>query len=203
MENELREAVMLGVELIVFSVLLLIVVLFGSYSRDAYNLKNNQDNSMSQIEEYRNIYEFSEGKNETKDNLVKDCGSDYFYTNIVKTKVDSLTCIGKETEEQSFTGNDVVRFVGLYPYKYNIRIIKGSDEMYLFKSLPEGFTKTTDNLIGFNIRMSNNKTIKGMDYNVAELSAWLGEKETSNFYGIFVYDENYGTFEDVIFILKE
>ena len=123
MENELREAVMLGVELIVFSVLLLIVVLFGSYSRDAYNLKNNQDNSMSQIEEYRNIYEFSEGKNETKDNLVKDCGSDYFYTNIVKTKVDSLTCIGKETEEQSFTGNDVVRFVGLYPYKYNIRII--------------------------------------------------------------------------------
>ena len=61
MSNELKESLIIGIELILFGFIILIIAMFGDYARDAFILKEARNQGMSDIKEYRNIYNLTEG----------------------------------------------------------------------------------------------------------------------------------------------
>ena len=122
MGNEIREAMFVAIDVLVFSLLLLIIFFFGRYANNAFVLKKTQDLTITDIQEYRNVYQFSMGKEITKEEL-KNIAGDYPYLGLSQNKAKELSNI--------VTGDDIVRLVGLYPKEYKIYISNDSKHLEL------------------------------------------------------------------------
>ena len=154
MGNELREATIVGVELILFGLLILIIALFGNYARDAFALKEARNQGMSDIQEYRGIYNLTEGSEidlvDCDDAFLEAMGKAPNGPDDPKVTID-VSCEEVFTDSSYnflkavhlsdimllnvVTGDDIVRFASLHPKEYNmyIRIDTDSDNDIILK----------------------------------------------------------------------
>lgn len=112
MSDEVRGAFELGLEILIFSMLILIIFFFSTYARNALVIKSNQDSGINREVQYRKVYQFSMGKEVKKGELSTP------YTNLTEGQVKNISNI--------VTGDDIVRLVGLYPNEFNVYIKKAS-----------------------------------------------------------------------------
>ena len=201
-----REAIYICLECLVFGFLILIVSLFGGYARNALHTKADLNTQMTEISEYRDIYEFtmgcelktvdiSEYVNQYGTNVSKKQFIDYdiedmeifFSWNIdnYDDNEEDFFSIGKEWafSQTILKGEDLIRFIGKFPNKYNIAIMqKTSNTLELNKLMKEeSIEKWT---------MSHN-----MDM--------LGESELEDFYCFSVYDDINGKYDCIVFVETE
>lgn len=144
MSSELREAVVVGIELILFSLLIIIVAFFGKYSQDALITKTKQEDASHAIEEYSDIFEFTGGAeidyamffSDGYDKLYKPYGIKEMkrttagsYQNLTETNILAIyrqvrgdMSLTKQNLPKFYltTGDDIVRFIALYGMKYDI-----------------------------------------------------------------------------------
>ncbi len=113
MSDELREALYIGIELILFSIILTMILVMGNFSREAYGIKKMQDVSMIDVNEYRKFYEFTMGKEKKKEDIEKKVGNSSF-CNISEDYMRENGNI--------VTGDDIVRFISKYPYEYDVYV---------------------------------------------------------------------------------
>lgn len=186
MSTELREAIVIGIECLLFSFLLFIIFIFGGYSKDALNIKHTQDLAMTDITEYRNMYQFTEGKEVPKSKIELSIGA-FPYTGLTKIKEDEISNLCKVLK-----GDDIVRFVGLYSKEYNVKIKNGSKSLELYKSSSEKYINSTEEE---REKLSNN-------WAMLNVSDWLGSDIVNEFYCIVVYDELTYQYDSVIFFKK-
>ena len=160
MSDELRESIAIAIEVLVFSIILLIISFFGTYSRNAFTLKQMQDLGMVDILEYRNIYEFSMGKEITKTELKNrpDIILNAKNFGLSTTEVDKFCNV--------VTGDDIVRLVGLYPNMYSYYI-------YNDRTSPIKLVKDDDDT----------------NWSILPISTALGEDIGEKFYCLVVYDD--------------
>lgn len=168
LSEELREAIIISVELLVFSLLLVIIFFFGEYAHNAFVVKQIQDSTITDIVEYRNIYQFSMGKEVNKSELETFAGPAPYY-GLGADKAQELSNI--------VTGDDIVRFIGLYPKEYPV---------YIYKD------KITD-------RLELTKDTNIDNWSMTYVSDWLGEDINKEFFCLFVYDEISYVYDSVIF----
>ena len=174
MSNELRESLVIALELVVFGVLILIISFFGGYARNALYLKNIQDATITDIVEYSNIYNFTLGSEVT----VEDLRNRNIINNsdvLQMTLIDDSKAIDF-SNGTVITGNDIVNFYGRFGKEYN-GVIKFSNGAVLDSS-------------DFNVN------------NLGEISAKLGEKVNSDYYCFAVYDSYEYEYKFVIFYEK-
>ena len=177
MSNELRETLVIALELVVFAILILIISFFGSYARNALYLKGIQDETITDIVEYSNIYNFTLGSEVTVENL-KDRniirvnnGNDVLEMGLMDEGL-----AGGFANGTVITGNDIVNFYGRFGNDYN-GVVKFSNGTVLDSS-------------DFNVN------------NLGEISLKLGEKVNSDFYCFAVYDDYKYEYKFIIFYEK-
>lgn len=174
MTDELREASIIGLELIVFGVIVLIILTFGNFAERAFFLKNLEDASRMEITEYKNFYEFTHGKEEDIDELRK--------IDIKRTTSGLFTA---ELDEEfarihgsEVTGDDILRFIGLYAFEYDVIVYTNSFDLALTTdSHPDGWSLT-------------------------ELSDKFKEKMGNTFYCFAVYDTYNHMYDSIVFYEK-
>lgn len=174
MSNELRETIVIGLELIVFSFLLIIIAFFGSYAKTALHSKNIHDSTRTDIVEYNNIYNFTLGSQvtveELKDNSIIDSSN-----NLRMDRIDEGLA-GGFANSTVVTGNDLVNFYGKFGKEYN-GVVKLSDGRILDK---ENFNSN----------------------DLGNISLQLGEHVNSEYYCFAVYDEYKYQYAFVVFYEK-
>lgn len=174
MGNELREAIVIGLELIVFSLLLIIIAFFGSYSKTALYLKNVHDSTRTDIVEYNNIYNFTLGSQVTVAEL-RDMGIIDGSNNLQMGMMDEGLA-GGFANSTIVTGNDLVNFYGKFGKEYN------------------GVVKLSDGRILDNTNFSSN--------DLGDISLQLGEHVNSKYYCFAIYDEYKYQYVFVVFYEK-
>ena len=174
MGNELREAIVIGLELIVFSFLLIIIAFFGSYSKTALHLKNVHDSTRTDIVEYNNIYNFTLGSQVTVAEL-QDMGIIDASNNLQMSRMDEGLA-GGFANSTIVTGNDLVNFYGKFGKEYN------------------GVAKLADGRILDNTDFSSNA--------LGDISLQLGEHVNSEYYCFAIYDEYKYQYAFVVFYEK-
>lgn len=177
MSDELREAIIIGLELILFSILLLIIFFFGQYSKNAFLLKNIQDETMYDIVEYRNFYEYTSGS-EVDIDVLRD------KYNIRRNTSNTLNNLTEEkakelSNENWVTGDDIVRFVGDYHKEYDV-IIQTKENKKI------GITKDLDTDV----------------WDVGYVTNWLNDKVSSPFYCFAIYDTYFYKYDSIVFVEK-
>lgn len=174
MTNELRESLVLGLELIVFGVIILIILTFGNFAERAFFAKNLEDASRMEITEFKNFYEFTHGREMDIDELRQNYG-------IVRNVNGTFNGV-TETRAQQFgsevTGDDILRFIGLYAFEYDVIVYTDSFDMALTTdSHPDGWSLT-------------------------ELSDKFKEKMGNTFYCFAVYDTYNHMYDSIVFYEK-
>lgn len=181
MSEEIKEALKIAIELIIFGIILLIISTFNTYSRIAFVEKNNQDAIKTDISEYRLVYEYTMGKETTKENLkLLSCDLETNYANLVTRVQSNDSMLNLSRIASVVTGDDIVRLVAKYPRKYNVFIYTKSnktDESYILTPL------------------SSDEA-----WDMLSVHSFLGTDIVENFYCIFVYDSDLSIYESVVFI---
>lgn len=170
MSDELREAIYIGVELILFSIILTIILFMGNFSREAYDIKKMQDVSMTDINEYRKFYEFTLGKEKQKDEIEKIVGNSSFC---------SLSEGYMRDNGNIVTGDDIIRFIGKYPYEYDV------------------YVSYDDKIFELNTESSKE------NWSSTYVSSVLGEIVNKEFYSLGVFDSIDYCYDSIIFKLKK
>lgn len=174
MSDELKQAVTIGIELFVFSLLILIVACFGLFADRAFNIKTMEDTTRTEIVEFRNIYEFTNGCEEDIDVLRETY-------NIKKNTSGTFNNITETFAKQhgtEVTGDDILRFVGKYTFEYDIVIYTTSFSMGLNKETePDGWLLT-------------------------DLSNKFNEKLSNTFYCFAIYDTYNYKYDSIVFYEK-
>lgn len=184
MSEELKEALKISLELIIFGIIVLIISIFSGYSRSAFIDKNNQDIIKTDISEYRNVYEFSMGRETTKEYMESiDSVIENDYGNLpVRIKRGLISKNQMVKIANIITGDDIVRFISKYPRDYNVFI-------YVFN-------KDVNN---FDLYKLNSESTDE-DWNMLSVNQFLDKNITKEFYCVFIYDEVLGIYESVVFI---
>lgn len=196
-----REAIYICLECLVFAFLILIISLFSGYAKDSLHLKADLNTQMTEISEYRDIYEFTMGcelnTSDINDYLGRtnrieiidytmDELSEFFKLNINKRKNNesNFFSIGKEWSfaETEVSGEDLIRFIGKFPNEYNIII----------------FSVTSTELKLNKLRKEASSEEWSMSYNM-EL---LGDSEIKDFYCFGVYDDLKSRYDTIVFVEK-
>lgn len=156
MSEELKTAIYTSVEISVFALLVFIIAFFGGYAKDALNIKKSQDVSISEINEYRELYEIDKGKridvtqmgltNAHYNRLKKTHLSGAVYDNVV-LKYDSFI---EEENSNVIKGEDILNYILKKGGKYDI-IIKFGNPSFFNVFGTEGITSYTDLLQKYNL----------------------------------------------------
>lgn len=184
MSEELKEAIKISLELIIFGIIVLVISIFNGYARSAFIEKNNQDIIKTDISEYRNVYEFSMGKETTKE-YMESINSiiDNDYGNLpVRIKNGTISKNQMVKIANIITGDDVVRFISKYPRDYNVFI-------YVFNKDVNNFDL---------YRLNSESTDE--DWNMLSVNKFLGNNITKEYYCVFIYDEVLSVYESVVFV---
>lgn len=226
MSSELREAIVVGIELILFSLLIVIVAFFGRYSQDAFNVKTSQQEVRNSIEAYSKIYEFTSGV-EVDYEFFEDKGmkrtTTGTYTNLTEANIISVYRSATNnntlsaTNLPSFyltTGDDIARFIGLFGSTYDVVVANLDNKDYhtlVFTDMEsvnrkdvEFIDNKTDKikLVKFSELSAN---IDNMDndnkltVNYLRVSEYLGKEVGDKFYCVGVYDSAYNTYDSFVF----
>ena len=211
MSNELKESLIIGIELILFGFIILIIAMFGDYARDAFILKEAQNQSMHDIQEYRTMYNLTEGaeldlgdcddaflesmgeapsgKNEPKIPINVSCEDVFDNSSYGFMKAIYLSDI---VPLNIVTGDDIVRFAALHPKEYNmfIRIDDDTDNDILLK-----------NAVGINEAVTEEEQaeLRGI-WDISTLSETLGKNVNSYFLCVAAYNSNFYSYSGVIFV---
>ena len=187
MSLEVKESIIIAIELLIFSVLLIIIAIFGGFARNALIRKNLQNDAMTNIKEYRNMYEFTEGIEVTVDEM-KTFG--YAATNY--KDISAAFCQSKNATATPIanivSGDDIIRFIGLYPYEHQIYIkLDNTKNIVLDK--------------GYNIS-SNLSEQQLKVWDMSTLVDIFGEDIGSDFYCVAIYDEWLYEYAAIVFVKK-
>lgn len=176
MSLELRESLIIGAEVLVLSILLIIVSLFGSYSKNALVLKQYENDVITDINEYRNIYEFTEGQEVTKEYIEKT----YSVTKNTNGSLNNLSVglVNALGITNVATGDDIIRFMSLYPKAYDVCLKTNNFNI--------AFTKDSDEKV----------------WEIGYISDLLNEDLNSEFYCFAIYDEYRYVYDSIVFIKK-
>lgn len=163
----------IAMECIVIAVIIFILSVFGGYAREALIAKEIENQTMTDIREYRKFYEYTFGIEAKKSEL--PLGSkDNPYGNVAGGLLNNLQ---KYKDLSSVVkGDDVVRFIGLYPRQYNVYIYYTGKNNTEFKSLTKESLDEEWGLGGLGDTISDDK-----------------------YYCTVVYDDTLGFYESVIF----
>ena len=228
MSSELREAIVVGIELILFSLLIVIVAFFGGYSQDALNTKTNQEQASQAIENYANIYEFTSGI-EIDYEYFSDKGMDRTttgsYRNLnesaileIYRKVTNNSALTKANLPEFYltTGDDIARFIALFGVEYDIVVanldntsyntvvftdmvsVSRKDEKF---SSGSGVELVTFTPLSTDYRGDDNQNKINTDYTI--VNDYLGDELGETFYCIGVYDSAYNTYDSILFYKKK
>lgn len=226
MSSELREAMVVGIELVLFSLLIVIVAFFGRYSQDAFNVKTSQQDVRNSIEAYSKIYEFTSGV-EVDYEFFEDKGmkrtTTGTYTNLTEANIISVYRRATNnntlsaTNLPSFyltTGDDIARFIGLFGSTYDVVVANLDNKDYHtlvftdMESVNRKDVEFTDDktdkikLVKFSELSAN---IDNMDndnkltVNYLRVSEYLGKEVGDKFYCVGVYDSAYNTYDSFLF----
>ena len=226
MSSELREAMVVGIELVLFSLLIVIVAFFGRYSQDAFNVKTSQQDVRNSIEAYSKIYEFTSGV-EVDYEFFEDKGmkrtTTGTYTNLTEANIISVYRRATNnntlsaTNLPSFyltTGDDIARFIGLFGSTYDVVVANLDNKDYHtlvftdMESVNRKDVEFTDDktdkikLVKFSELSAN---IDNMDndnkltVNYLRVSEYLGKEVGDKFYCVGVYDSAYNTYDSFVF----
>lgn len=196
-----REAIYICLECLVFAFLILIISLFSGYAKDSLHLKADLNTQMTEISEYRDIYEFTMGCELNTSDINNYLGKskrveiiDYTMSNMetfFAWNVDKYNdgesdffSIGKEWSfaDTIVSGEDLVRFIGKFPNEYNIMIFRVANSQLQMNKL----------------RKEASSEEWSMSYNM-EL---LGDSEIKDFYCFSVYDDLKNRYDCIVFIEK-
>lgn len=226
MSTELREAMVVGIELILFSLLIVIVAFFGRYSQDAFNVKTSQQEVRNSIETYSKIYEFTSGI-EVDYELFEDKGmkrtTTGTYTNLTEANIISVYRSATNNNTLSTTnlpnfylttGDDIARFIGLFGSAYDVVVANLDNDDYhtlVFTDMDSANRKDEifdDNkgdkiqLVKFSELSAN---VENMDndnkltVNYLRVNEYLGKEVGDKFYCVGVYDSAYNTYDSFVF----
>lgn len=225
MSSELREAIVIGIELILFSLLIVIIAFFGSYSRDAFRVQKNQQDATRAIEYYSSMYEFTSGIEVDYDVLIDELRvqrtTEGSYTNLTESNIlamynkatnKNFTNLNKIPEFYFVTGDDIARFAGLNNAKYDIVVANLDNANYstlvftdmesanrtgsVFKAAP----RSDVYIAKFSALIGPNKdNVNKENPNYMQINELLGEEIVDRFYCIAIYDAYYNTYDSVLF----
>ena len=129
MSNELRESLVIALELSVFSLLIVIIIFFGNFARTALNLKSIQDSTIIDIVEYSNIYNFTLGSEVSVEEL-RDRDIIRLNNGVDELRINQIDegLAGGFANGTILTGDDIVNFYGVFGNTYNgvVRLSNGT-----------------------------------------------------------------------------
>lgn len=225
MSDELKIAIYTAVEISVFSLLVLIIVFFGGYAKDALVIKNNQDASIREITEYRDLYEIDKGNRIDITKKAEITPSNYKklkethlsgaeYNNVV-IKYDNW--LGENTSS-IITGEDILNYISKKGGKYDI-IIKFTDSTTFSNVFKVDAVMTYTDLLqkyGLGVNDKYNSVFiysPGMKIRIKPeaqnenliffLRECMGGLITSEFYCSSIFDSTDNTYLAVVFKIKE
>lgn len=224
MSEELKTAIYTAVEISVFALLVFIIAFFGGYARDALNVKKSQDASISEINEYRDLYEIDKGNR--IDIVSKE--SDITPAKYKKAKEihfnggeydNEVIIYDKWLDENSssiLTGEDILNYISKKGGKYDVIIaLDDSNFSNVFKI--EGVMTYTDLLqeYGLGVNEEDNNVFIDDDKKkirikpevqnenlVFFLRECMGGLITSEFYCSSIFDSTDNTYLAEVFKLK-
>ena len=139
MSEELKSAIYTAVEISVFALLVFIIAFFGGYAKDALNIKKSQDVSISEITEYRDLYEIDKGK---RIDITTKGLSNSVYLNIKKgyrndeglnMSVNNYRNWLNENDSNIIKGEDLLNYISKKGGNYDIYIYFGTKINTVFK----------------------------------------------------------------------
>ena len=193
MDSEVKQGVIIASELLVFATLLLIVAVFGQYSRNAFVLKGIENDNISAISEYRDIYYYTEGQQYLESDFQTDFGTTSNKTteSVLISNLTSNSFIISNDFTNIVKGNDIVNFVANHPGEYPIIIRQGASYVKLD---PLKYNKMIDDAT------NPDEEISLWDINA--LISFLGEDIHKDFYSYAFYDDYEYEYKYVLFIEK-
>ena len=224
MSDEFKVAIYTAVEISVFSLLVLIIVFFGGYAKDALNIKNNQDASVRDITEYRELYEIDKGK---RIDVTTKGLSNTNYLNIRRVgyystkRTNFRNWVVNETTSNVVKGEDILNYISKKGGKYDILLYFNGKNKDIFKrsttfTLNDLFEKyglgrntSSNNIYIYPTGTSTNTAdvvyirAAGQNENmVFFLREQMGTYVTSEFYCSSIFDSTDNTYLAVVFKLK-
>jgi len=193
MDSEVKQGVIIASELLVFATLLLIVAVFGQYSRNAFVLKGIENDNISAISEYRDIYYYTDGQQYLESDFQTDFGTTSNKTteSVLISNLTSNSFIISNDFTNIVKGNDIVNFVANHPGEYPIIIRQGASYVKLD---PLKYNKMIDDAT------NPDEEISLWDINA--LISFLGEDIHKDFYSYAFYDDYEYEYKYVLFIEK-
>lgn len=185
----IKEAMNIAIECILFGFIVLIIAFFSIYAKEALIIKDNENIQMREIEEYRNLYEFTIGYEmnlEDFNSLITVSSKslkDYNTDDVKKILSNVNTKLVYRTTKVK--GEDIIRFIGLYPKEYNLIILqmKSSDTnnngVEIYKLLT---TNPDDNWL------------------LSSVMNKIGSNNTKEFYCMAIYDTTNYCYDSILFI---
>lgn len=224
MSEELKTAIYTAVEISVFALLVFIIAFFGGYARDALNVKKSQDVSISEINEYRDLYEIDKGKRidivskepEITPAKYKKAKEIHFNGGEYDNEVIIYDKWLDENSSSILTGEDILNYISKKGGKYDVIIaLDDSNFSNVFKI--EGVMTYTDLLqeYGLGVNEEDNNVFIDDDKKkirikpevqnenlVFFLRECMGGLITSEFYCSSIFDSTDNTYLAVVFKLK-
>lgn len=193
MSEELKTAIYTAVEISVFALLVFIIAFFGGYAKDALNIKKSQDVSISEINEYRELYEIDKGK---RIDVTTKGLSNTNYLNIRKVgyystkRTNFRNWVLNESTSNVVKGEDILNYISKKGGKYDILIYFNGKTNEIFK---RSSTFTLSNLLGK----------YGLGTNSSSNNIYIYPTSTSSLVADVVYIRAAGQNENIVFFLRE
>ena len=183
----IKEAMNIAIECILFGFIVLIIAFFSTYDKGALIIKDNENIQMREIEEYRNLYEFTMGSEMNLEDINSSISligttslKSYSVTNIQKfLSINTNKNVYKRTIVR---GEDIIRFASLYPKDYNIIVLKKNNSN---NNLAEVYKLLT--------------TDKDENWLISSVTEKIGNNNIKDFYCMAVYDTNNYWYDSVLF----
>ena len=222
MGTEIKQAVYICIELILFSLLALMISVFIKVSYNAFYDKQVKTDVMHEITAYANVFEFTSGAEINLEHLQKYTPygltmnikrtSAGRYQNLSKNNVINIykiICQNKnliETQIPAYfilKGDDIVNFIGTFGTETDVIVanLKNSEDTVVFST--DTRFKGTNNvrLVRLEKYMNYEKNDVVEDY-ATQVSKVLGQYVMSDFYCFAVYDNNLYKYDAIVFYRK-
>lgn len=193
MSEELKTAIYTAVEISVFALLVFIIAFFGGYAKDALNVKKSQDVSISEINEYRYLYEIDKGK---RIDVTTKGLSNSNYLNIRRVgyystkRTNFRNWVLNENTSNVVKGEDILNYISKKGGKYDILIYFNGKTNDIFE---RSSTFTLSNLLGK----------YGLGTNSSSNNIYIYPTGTSSNIEDVVYIRAAGQNENMVFFLRE
>lgn len=218
MGREIKVAIKIAIDVILLGILVTIVAVFGTLSRDALNNKTSENNAMVDITEYKDMYAYTRGKTIYKTVMGNssysvpytvscadicetfrnkgtiNCTYVDYLNKVTKYKEDILKSLTPEYPQGLLTGSDIALFLTKFPQVYNVSIQDTTGTvLYSFVRVKDIGEKDWYESI--------DSTVNLEDWSLKFLTEKLKPEDLNSFYFCYsVYDDVIGEYETVNFV---